>query len=100
VSSSRPGRADDKDAADVYRLMQTTRPADVAERMAQLRGDPLAGDVTATAIAQLDALFGRRGSPGILTAVRALRLAVPREEVVAVATAYVRTLRGILGARA
>lgn len=29
LASSRPHRADDKDAADVYRLMQSTSPADV-----------------------------------------------------------------------
>jgi ribosomal protein L11 len=37
LDSPRDDRADDKDAADVYRLMQTTKPANIGERMAQLR---------------------------------------------------------------
>jgi hypothetical protein len=43
LGSSRPGRIEDKDAADIYRLMQTTSPIEVGGRLAELRHDPLAG---------------------------------------------------------
>src|SRR6266516_7162710 len=46
LESSRPGRAEDKDAADVYRLMQTTSPTDAAHRLAALREHETAGPVT------------------------------------------------------
>ncbi|HEV3002615.1 MAG TPA: hypothetical protein VGW75_17900 [Solirubrobacteraceae bacterium] len=92
LASGRPGRADDKDAADVYRLFQTTRPARVADRMDELRRHPVAGPPTRAAIEYLAELFGRRSAAGTAMAVRALRFAVPEDEVVAVATAYVRRL--------
>lgn len=46
LQSNRPGRAEDKDASDVYRLMQTTSPNDVAARLADLREHETAGPVT------------------------------------------------------
>ncbi len=91
-------RADDKDAADVYRLMQTTRPAEVGERIAQLRHDRLAGPATDAGIGYLFELFGRRGGQGIAMAARALRLAIPEDEIDALATAYIRRLSSALAA--
>jgi len=92
LHSDRPGRVDDKDAADVLRLMQTTRPADVGARLAALAGDPMAGPATATAIAHLEHLFSRRGSPGVEMAARAMRLAAPADRVEAICTTYTASL--------
>ena len=92
LESSRPERADDKDAADSYRLMQTNPPAAIADRLGQLRGDPVAGPAREAAIGYVSELFGRRGAPGVAMALRALRLAIPEAEVTAFATGYVGRL--------
>lgn len=96
LASNRPGRAEDKDAADVYRLMQTTSPPDVAARLAQLREHETAGSVTEAAIGYLTELFGRRNSDGVQMAVRALQLAIPEEQVVTLATGYIGRLAAAL----
>ena len=81
VASGKAQRVDDKDAADVLRLMQTTRPEDVGATLAQLSQDPVAGAVTSDAVTYIDQLFGRRGRPGVEMAVRALRIGVPEAQV-------------------
>lgn len=96
LASNRPGRAEDKDAADVYRLMQTTSPADVAVRLAALREHEIAGPVTDGAIGYLVELFGRRNSEGLQMAVRALRVAIPEAQVVTLAVSYIGRLRAAL----
>jgi hypothetical protein len=40
-------------------------------------------------------LFGRRNAPGIAMAVRALRLAISRDEITAVAIDYIGRLRAV-----
>jgi len=89
---ARPDRIVDKDAADVLRLMQTTAPATVGATLAGLAVRPMAGDVTTAAIGYLEALFGRRGRPGIEMASRAMRLAIPAARVEAICTAYTSEL--------
>jgi hypothetical protein len=97
LQSNRPGRTEDKDAADVYRLMQTTSPNDVAARLAELRENETAGPVTEAAIDYLIELFGRRNGPGVQMAVRALRLAIPEAQVATLATDYIGRLATALG---
>jgi hypothetical protein len=66
LASKRPERAEDKDASDVYRLMQTSAPDEVGDTLAQLQRDEIAGPVTTAAVGYLTNLFGRRqgrGSP-------------------------------------
>lgn len=92
LASNRPGRAEDKDAADVYRLMQTSSPTDLAARLATLREHETAGPVTEAAIGYLVELFGRRNGAGIQMAARALQLAIPEEQVVTLATDYINRL--------
>lgn len=92
VTSERRDRADDKDAADAYRIMQSASVSDVARCFAQLRRDPLTRETTDAAVGYLTELFGRRGGPGIAMAARALRLAIPEEQITAVAPAYVGRL--------
>lgn len=92
LGASRSGRAEDKDASDIYRLMQTTSPAEVAGRLAELREHPTAGPATQMAIDYLVGLFGHRRGEGVRMAVRALHLAIPEAEVTTLATSYVDRL--------
>jgi hypothetical protein len=92
VSSGLPARLDDKDAADVVRLMQTTSPDKIAATLAVLAEDEVAGSPTEEAFKYIEYLFGRRGRPGIEMASKALRTAMPEDRVVALCTAYVAAL--------
>lgn len=92
IAGGRPERQDDKDAADVFRMMQVTSPATVGATLAGLREHPIAGLPTAAAITYLDELFGRRGRPGIQMAARALRVAIPEERIEAICVAYITAL--------
>jgi ribosomal protein L11 len=96
LASSRPGRLDDKDAADVYRLMQATSPIEIAERLAELRRHEIAGPATEAAITYLAELFGRRNGEGVRMATRALRLAIPEAQVSTLATSYIERMAGAL----
>lgn len=66
-----PNRLIDKDALDVFRLLQASKTSDVADRLKKLRDSSLAGDVTSRAIAFMPELFGSVDAPGIAMAVRA-----------------------------
>lgn len=52
-----PGRLNDKDAHDVYRLLVAVSTADLARSFDWMSGDPIAGEVTRFALAQLERLF-------------------------------------------
>jgi hypothetical protein len=97
LASSRPSRIDDKDAADIYRLMQTTSPDDIASRFVELRRDEIAGPATEAAITYLVDLFGRRNGEGVQMAIRALRLAIPEAQVATLTTSYISRLLPALG---
>jgi len=97
LASNRPQRAEDKDASDVYRLMQTTPPTVAAGRLAMLRQHETAGPVTGAAIGYLMKLFGRRNAEGVRMAVRALQLAIPEEQVGTLATDFINRLTAALG---
>lgn len=73
-------RVRDKDALDVYRLLQAIPTDDLAARLTRLRDSREAGDVTATAIEHLRVLFGTRSGAGIELAVRATRAIIDAEE--------------------
>jgi hypothetical protein len=92
LRSNRPGRAEDKDAGDVYRLMQTTSPRDIAARLADLRKHEIAGSVTDAAIGYLVEQFGRRNGHGVRMAAQALRIAIPEAQVATLATDYISRL--------
>jgi hypothetical protein len=93
VSSGRSARLDDKDAADVVRLMQTTRPDEIAATLDVLAEDEVAGPPTREALKYIEDLFGRRGCPGIEMASRALRTAMPADRIEALCTGYATALR-------
>lgn len=92
AESGRADRLVDKDASDVFRLMQVTDPAEVGERLRGLTEHELASDATLAAIRYLDDFFGRRGRTGMEMAVRSLREAVPADRIEAICVAYVREL--------
>jgi hypothetical protein len=92
IESGKSHRMDDKDAADVVRLMQTTSPADVGATMLRLSADPMAGATTRQGLQYVDNLFGRRGRPGIAMATRALQFGMPGAAILALCTSYVERL--------
>jgi hypothetical protein len=87
-----PRRVDDKDAVDVYRLMQATSPRDVRATIAGLSEHELAGAPTRAALVYLRDLFARRNGAGIQMAARALRLAVPAATVRTLCMSYTEEL--------
>ena len=93
VASGKPDRLDDKDAADVVRIMQMTSPTAVGATLKSLLEHPIAGQSTGEALQYLGELFGRRGAPGIQMAARALRVGIPEERVEAICVAYMSALR-------
>lgn len=92
IARGRADRLDDKDAADVWRLMQTTSPREVGATFAALRAHSIAGPPSTDALAYLDRLFGSRAGQGIEMASRALRLGIPQSRVETLSTTYTATL--------
>jgi hypothetical protein len=90
-------RQDDKDAADVFRMMQVKLPATVSATLCGLREHAIAGPPTAAAITYQDELFGRRGRRAIQMAARALRVVIPEERVEAICVAYITALLQAIG---
>lgn len=99
VEDHRADRLDDKDAADLVRLMQTTSAAEVGGTFVLLCEHPIAGAPSKDALNYLDELFGRRGRPGIEMASRALRVGIPEERIEAICTAYTARLLKAAGIR-
>jgi hypothetical protein len=97
VGRGRPDRLDDKDAGDVFRMMQRAPAKAVGETLAGLREHPVAGPPTAAAVEYIDELFGRRGRAGIEMAARSFGGAIPLARVEAVSVAYTAALRDVLG---
>jgi len=93
VAGGKPGRLDDKDAADVVRIMQTTSPTAVGSTLKTLFEHPIAGQPSEDALQYLDELFGRRGAPGIQMAARSLQVGIPEDRVEAICIAYMSALR-------
>jgi hypothetical protein len=87
-TAGRPDRLKDKDAADVVRMMQSSSPRETGATLARLCAHPIAGESTSTALLYLKDLFGRRAGEGVLMAQRALRLAVPEEEIATLCVSY------------
>jgi hypothetical protein len=85
-------RLSDKDAADVYRIMQTVSTPDLGDTLRRLRGDPIAGTVTTEALDLLREQFGVRNGPAIAMAQRSLALAIDPDEIVAVSVAFIAAL--------
>jgi hypothetical protein len=86
-------RIADKDAADVYRIMQLVPIEEFLLRLRPLLADPIAEAPSTVALGFLDELFGARASGGVQMAVEALRVGVPADRVEAVCTSFVRKVR-------
>lgn len=85
-------RLDDKDAADVVRLMQIGSPAEMASTLERLLDHPDAGASTRFAVERFEDLFGSRAGTGIEMACRSLREAMPEDRVRAICLAYTEVL--------
>ncbi len=95
------GRADslsDKDAADVFRIRQTTSPNDVGATLIGLRNNKFAGEPTETAINYISQLFGRRTGERVVIAQRALHLAIPEARITTLCNSYIGQLIKVSGA--
>jgi ribosomal protein L11 len=91
-ASGREGRLEDKDASDVVRIMQTTKPSVIGATMSELVVDPIAGEASRIAIEYLKELFGRRRQPGIQMAGRALQLVMDYDTVEVICLSYIADL--------
>jgi hypothetical protein len=96
VDGGRPDRLRDKDAADVYRIMQTARPAAVRETLGDLLTNPLSAEVTQRALGYMEELFGRRAGDGVAMAQRALRLAIDEAQIATLCVAFTGEILGML----
>lgn len=92
----RAGKRDriaDKDAADIYRIMQAV-PVDVfLTRLRPLLEEQRSAGPTSTAIDLLGELFGAPRGQGVRMAVESLRTAVSAERVEAICVAFARQVR-------
>ncbi|MGH9007861.1 MAG: hypothetical protein ACRDV6_09170 [Acidimicrobiales bacterium] len=91
-----PRRLSNKDAADVYRIMQSIPPTAVTGSLVHLLGDPRSSETTGRALDYMDALFGRRAGEGVDMAQQALHLAVDPEQVATLCVAFTGELRKVL----
>lgn len=96
IAGGRDDRLNDKDGADIVRLMGASSPAAVAASIKELLEDQRAGEVTKAAVQGLDGLFGRRAGAGIELASRSLREAMPEDRVRAISLAFMAELNGFL----
>lgn len=87
LKDNKTDRLSDKDAADVYRVMQIASPRQLGDTLRRLRDDPMAGPVTAEAIDLLRDQFGVRNGPAIAMAQRSLALAIDPDQISAVSVA-------------
>jgi hypothetical protein len=92
LADKKPDRLSDKDASDVYRIMQHARPTDLGTTLRELRSHPMAGNVTANALELMRDLFGTRRGDAIVMAQRSLALAVPEEQIATVSIAFTTSL--------
>jgi len=81
-------RLSDKDAADVYRIMQVASPAELGTTLRGLRANAVAGRVTETALSLMRELFGSRRGPAVAMAQRSLALAIDADEIASVCIAF------------
>ena len=66
-----PGRLNDKDAHDIYRLLVATETLDLAETMQRLRADEISQEATTHALGYLEQLFASAEALGATMAGRA-----------------------------
>lgn len=87
--ADRPDRLTDKDAGDVLRILMSTTPEHVAQRLADLLDDDRSSEATRGGMGLLDLLFGTPRSLGTQMAVRALAGVLDPSTVEAICTTFV-----------
>ncbi|MEX0985536.1 MAG: hypothetical protein WD096_10900 [Actinomycetota bacterium] len=92
LEAGKDDRIADKDAADVYRIMQAVPVDAFLERLRPLLADPIARAPSEDGVRFLAELFGARANRGVLMAVEALRVGVPAERVEVVCTSFVEAV--------
>lgn len=92
IADRRADRLSDKDAADVFRIMQTASPHGVGTKLAGLRTHRLAGESTDRALDYMNGLFGKKDGEGVIMAQRALRMAIPERRIATISTSFVGEL--------
>ena len=93
VAAGLPRRISDKDAADIYRLMQATDPAVFVAVARDLLSHPVTRASTLLGLSHLLDLFGARLATGVRMAIAALEGDVPADRIEALCAAFVRTVR-------
>lgn len=88
----RPDRLNNKDALDVYRLMQTTPIDTVRAVLPELLRDKRSEPATTAGLALVTTLFGGRNSRGVQMAVQSLDRSVPQARVEAICGGFVAQL--------
>ena len=92
VAGGRPARLSDKDAADVYRLMITADPYEVADTFEHLVTSRRVGETARTGLRMLHEQFGVPRGVGVDMAVRALAASITDERIRQVAPAFLAAL--------
>jgi hypothetical protein len=92
VATERRDRLSDKDASDVFRIMQTTSPEVAGATLGGLLTHAVAGEPVDTALRYFSDLFGRRAGEGVAMAQRALRLAVPDDQIAPICISFTERL--------
>jgi hypothetical protein len=86
----------DKDAGDVFRLMQMSNVDAVRQTLSILLDNPIAGDVTAAGIHYLLNLFSRPATKGTLMAIATFRSAIPADRIAAVTNSFVASISSLV----
>lgn len=85
-------RVADKDAADVFRIMQSVSVGVLVPRFNEMLADPRSSEPTRSALTFLEKLFGAPRRQGVQMAIAALRRGVPAERVEVVCTSFTRQI--------
>lgn len=86
-------RIADKDAADIYRMMQAVPVGTILPRLEMLLTDPTAEGPSRSALTFLGELFGAPLGTGVRMAIEALRPGVPAATIETVCTSFTREIR-------
>jgi hypothetical protein len=93
LKAGKPDRIAEKDAADVYRIMQAIPVDAFLVRLRSLLEDRRSAGPSSVAVGSLGVLFGAPRAQAVRMAVESLRVAVPAERVEAVCVAFASQVR-------
>lgn len=84
-----------RDAADIFRLMQTVPAGKMMPKLRELVGDAVSAGPTGTALDYLPDLFGAARSVGVVMASRALQPAVLEATIAAICNGFAREVANL-----